>query len=186
MEFSRMKKPEKKQQQGAALVVAMILLTLLTLLGTDSMRNSMLDMNLSKGFRDYNYAFQSAETGLRLAEQLIADSTSAADVSTQLSAGNIAYEATRGEYQDDDYWSSKSDVGDGYDTKIVVQPWKFVPDSLAVGASEQAGGIQYYRVVARGTDRAYAIYIDDGNTEDYKKVRSVVVLQSIYAKRHSN
>ena len=172
-----------KHEKGAALVVAMVLLTLLTLMGTDSMKTSMLDMHLSKGFQDQNHAFQTAETGLRLAEEVLQGAQSGNEAETLLSSANIHLETSRVDYHDSTYWSSKDFYDNDYLVKIVVQRWRFIADSLSVG-SENPTGIQYYRVTARGTDAGYAKYLDDGNGENYTKSRSIVVLQSIYAVRH--
>ncbi|WP_196221372.1 pilus assembly PilX family protein [Sansalvadorimonas verongulae] len=172
------------QQHGAALVVAMILLTLLTLMGTDSMRTSMLDMHLSKGFQDQNHAFQIAETGLRLAEEVLQTATTDAEVTELLTEARINIETGSIDYHDSSYWNLKDFYDDDYLVKIVVQRWRYISDSLAIGA-EDPSGIQYYRITARGTDAGYAKYLNDGNNENYRKSRSVVVLQSIYAARHN-
>ncbi|CAM3587055.1 pilus assembly PilX family protein [Parendozoicomonas haliclonae] len=175
-----------KKQQGAALVVAMVLLLLLTLMGTDSMRTSMLDMHLSKGFKDQNYAFQSAETGLRLAEKIIQNTDLQSELSAALASANISYVSSAISYHTEGGWGgiSQVDVGHEFPTKVVVQEWRFVPDSLSVGEGRSTG-LTYYRITARGTDPAYNKYVADGSSEDYKKARTVVVLQSIYVVRHA-
>ena len=178
---------KQKQQKGAALVVAMILLLLLTLLGTDAMRTSMLDMHLSKGFQDQNYAFQSAETGLRLAEEILQSARTPDEAGILLSGANINFETTVVDYHSSSYWQDISNVSDDHEhpVKVVVQLWRFVADSLEIGAGDPTG-MQYYRVTARSSDPGYQNYLDDGNGEDYKKARSLVVLQSVYAVRHTN
>ncbi|MCL6269486.1 PilX N-terminal domain-containing pilus assembly protein [Sansalvadorimonas sp. 2012CJ34-2] len=175
----------KRKQRGAALIVAMVLLLLLTLLGTDGIQHSMLDMYLSKGFRDQNHAFQSAETGLRLAEEILESSTTQDAATTSLTANNIFVESGFVDYHSSDYWNDKPSYGSEYPVKVVVQYWRFIADSLAVGNGNPSG-LTYYRITARGSDPAYERYLNDGNNEDYKKNRSLAVLQSIYAVRHTN
>ncbi len=177
----------KTKERGAALVVALVLLLLLTLLGTDSIQNSILDMHLSMGFKDQNHAFQSAETGLRLAENLLEGTISQAAATSALAVNNIAIagETDYVDYANPTYWNGIDVYGGEHQVKIVVKPWRFVPDSLGVGMGTPTG-INYYRITARGTDQAYEAYLKAGNSEDERRVRSLVVLQSIYAVRHTN
>ena len=167
------------------MVVAMVLLLLLTLLGTDGIQSSMLDMYLSKGFRDQNHAFQSAETGLRLAEDILEDAATESEATTQLTANNISMESGFVDYSNSTYWNSKNSFGGDYRVKVVVQKWRFVADNLQIGTGIPTG-VTYYRITAKGADPGYEKYLDDGNNEDYKKSRSLVILQSIYAVRHSS
>ena len=56
-------------QSGAALAVVLVLLLVMTLLGTAVLRNTLLDERMSGNLYDRNLAFQAAESGLREAEQ---------------------------------------------------------------------------------------------------------------------
>ena len=60
-------------QSGAALAVVLVLLLVMTLLGTAVLRNTLLDERMSGNLYDRNLAFQAAESGLREAEQRIQD-----------------------------------------------------------------------------------------------------------------
>ncbi len=174
------------KQDGAALIVAMILLLLLTLMGTDSMRTSALDIHLGKGFHDQDYAFQSAETGLRLAEQVLQNASTIAEVETLLGNINIGYETGTMDYRDSSYWDNLSNVQNNveHSVKVVVEKWSFVRDSLSAGSGEPTG-IQYYRITSRGVDPSYQRHLES-KSEDYSEARSLVLVQSVYAARHVN
>jgi type IV pilus assembly protein PilX len=60
-------------QAGSALVVALIFLLLMTLLGTSAMQSSTMQERMASNWRDWNLAFQSAEAGLRDAEEYLLD-----------------------------------------------------------------------------------------------------------------
>lgn len=63
--------PRPLHQQGAALVIALILLAVMTLLGLASLRGTLMDERMSAGLFDRGLAFQSAEAGLREAEERV-------------------------------------------------------------------------------------------------------------------
>ena len=54
-------------QAGAALPVGLIMLLILTLLGVAGMQNARLQLQMSGGLQNQEYAYQSAEAGLSLA-----------------------------------------------------------------------------------------------------------------------
>ena len=58
-------------QAGAALMMALIFLTLMTLLGTAAMRGSSLQEQMAGNSRDWNLAFQASEAALREAENFL-------------------------------------------------------------------------------------------------------------------
>src|SRR5476649_2574207 len=55
-------------QRGAVLIMALMFLTLLTLLGVSAMTNSTSEEKMARATRDYNTAFQAAEAAMRDAE----------------------------------------------------------------------------------------------------------------------
>lgn len=61
----------KNKQSGAVLAVCLVMLLVLTLIGIASMSNSTLQERMAGGSRDYNMAFQAAETALREGEEYI-------------------------------------------------------------------------------------------------------------------
>lgn len=55
-------------QSGAVLIISLIMLLLLTLIGTSSMQTTSLEEKMAGNFRDRNLAFQAAESAIRDAE----------------------------------------------------------------------------------------------------------------------
>ncbi len=58
-------------QSGAVLIISLIMLLLLTLIGTTSMQSTLLEEKMAGNMRQRNLAFQAAEAALRDAEQFI-------------------------------------------------------------------------------------------------------------------
>jgi type IV pilus assembly protein PilX len=59
------------KQKGAVLIVSLVLLLIMTLLGLSSMNNTILEERMAGNLRNSNLAFQSAESALRAAEDVI-------------------------------------------------------------------------------------------------------------------
>ncbi len=59
------------RQSGATLVVALIMLMVLTLLGTTAMQSTTMEERMAGNTRDRNVAFQAAEAALREAERFL-------------------------------------------------------------------------------------------------------------------
>jgi len=57
--------PPGSRQRGAVLVVALMFLTVLTLIATIAVRTGMSEERMARATRDYNVAFQAAEAALR-------------------------------------------------------------------------------------------------------------------------
>ena len=173
-----------KKEQGAALVVALIVLVVITVLGVGSMKSSLMNLSSAQGFSDYDYAFQSAETGLRFAESILEEATSESDASARLAAANIStVDSDSGDYNNDSFWDAIAFYNTRHQVKIVVEHYQTVLDSL--DASGSGSAVLYYKVTARGVDPEYAASVNSGS-EDLVQAYSVTVLQSIYAKRYSD
>ncbi len=74
--FVKMREKRLRQairQRGAALVFALLLLLVMTVLGVASMGNSVLEERMSGNFYQSSSALQSAEIGLRVAENWLAN-----------------------------------------------------------------------------------------------------------------
>lgn len=84
------KKIQINAQRGMILIVALVMVVLMSLVAVASIRGSGLQEAMSGSMRDRNVAFQGAEAGLRLAEELVE-----ADDIEELSAAN-----TKGYYID--------------------------------------------------------------------------------------
>ncbi len=63
--------PDARHQVGATLIIALILLLVLTLLGTATARMTLLEERMTGNTQDWNVAFQVAEAGLRDGETLL-------------------------------------------------------------------------------------------------------------------
>ena len=74
----------QKSQKGAVLIVSLIILLLLTMLGINSMRSTLLQEKMAGNSNDYNRAMQAAETALREGESEIAKLTSRPNASSRL------------------------------------------------------------------------------------------------------
>lgn len=68
------------RQRGAILVITLLFLTILTLVGVSAMTTGTMEERMARASRDYNVAFQAAESGLRDAR---ADLSGAAGISTR-------------------------------------------------------------------------------------------------------
>ncbi len=62
----------EKKHAGAVLIVSLIMLLLLTLIGTTSMQSTSLEEKMVGNMRDQNIAFQRAEAALRAGEAEVA------------------------------------------------------------------------------------------------------------------
>lgn len=60
-----------KYEQGVVMMVTLLILLVLTLLGTAGMKSTVLEEKMAGNYRDNNLAFQSAEAGLREAESFL-------------------------------------------------------------------------------------------------------------------
>lgn len=66
-----------RNQSGAALIVVLLLLVIITLLGLASMRGALMQERMAASTAARAIAFQAAESGLRQAEVIARDSTTA-------------------------------------------------------------------------------------------------------------
>jgi type IV pilus assembly protein PilX len=62
-----------KNQSGAVLIVALVLLLVLTVLGTSGIQDTLITERMTGNFRDTSVAFESAESSLRVLEEIISD-----------------------------------------------------------------------------------------------------------------
>lgn len=75
-----------KYQSGAVLIIGLIMMLLLTIIGLASIRGSGLQEQMAGNTRDRNLAFQAAEAGLRIGEDLLDKTTI-----PNFSGGTIGY-----------------------------------------------------------------------------------------------
>lgn len=64
-----------KQQKGAVLVISLIVLLLMTLIGTGGLQATSLEEKMAGNMRDRNLAFQAAESALKAGETYLGTTT---------------------------------------------------------------------------------------------------------------
>jgi type IV pilus assembly protein PilX len=154
-----------RSQRGAVLIVALVLLLVLTILGTASIQDTTMEERMAGNFRDHSAAMQAAETALRTGEMGLGSST-AFGAMTFSSAGNNGFydvelmshsvdPESAGNWADLD----KTTVLASADTNISANPNYYIeklpeiqlPGSdLVVGFQDTPPPVQYYRVTGKG------------------------------------
>ena len=156
---------DRRTQQGAALIVALVLLLVLTVLGTAGLQDTTMEERMAGNFRDYSAAFDAAETALRTGEVAVSDAS-------EFNA--MAFDGTDGTYEITDSSQSVDPATASnyslsvppdvltYDSELLVNalpeyyieqlPEIALPASdLTVGFQDQAPRVRYYRVTGKGT-----------------------------------
>jgi type IV pilus assembly protein PilX len=158
----------KSRQKGAILVFCLVFLGILTVLGTSGMETTILEERMSSNMRDYNLAFQSAESALKNAEAwLVLQDTLpvvSGDGSTRVwSEDAMDPSATDGKYWwdhaniDATWWAANGDaiagVADVATQPIyVIEQYRTVDSgqSIAIGGGESTVPRVFHRITARG------------------------------------
>ncbi len=175
---------EPSKEQGAALVMALIMLVVLTMIGVSGMRSAITDFSISQRFYEYDNAFQTAETGLRIAEDIIKSANSESQAQTLLTNENISFSASdSGDYSTNDFWNNINFLTAPNNLKVVVEKHYTVIDSIDM--SQPGSTTTYYKITARGIDSEYREFLQN-SAENMNIARGVIILQSIYAKRFLN
>ena len=175
----KIERTQCRRQRGAVLIVALVLLLVLTILGTAGMQETTMEERMAGNFRDYAAALEAAESGLRSGEADIRDTT---EFSAMLFDGSDGtYDVTASSTSVDpetasNYGRSVDAAVLTYDGELLVDavpefyveqlPEIELPQSdLTVGYQDQAPRVRYYRVTGKG-------YGTSPNSE--------VILQSTY------
>jgi type IV pilus assembly protein PilX len=156
--------PRSERQRGAVLIVALVLLLVLTVLGTAGIRDTTMEERMAGNFRDYATALEAAETALRTGEVGLSDATTHASMAFNGSDGT--YEITSASVSVDPLTASNygisvtsaaltyagdllvSQVPDYYIEKL---PETLMGNSdLTIGTQNQPPKVHYYRVTAKG------------------------------------
>ena len=140
----------QSHQSGAVLIVSLIMLLLLTLIGITGSQVTSLEEKMAGNSKDYNLAFQAAESALRAGEAATANIAASgyytgstqpidwANTKVVTYSGGTLY----GTYQAPKY--------------IIETPTTTAGSSTGAGGSLEAGmsggstGISWYRITARG------------------------------------
>lgn len=151
------------RQRGMILIVSMILLLVMTILALTVGQTSRMQERMAGNFRDSDLSFQSAEAGLRSAEQFLWSQT-AQPITCGAPPCDVyqqdTFDDTDLRSQDEDWWN---DYGREYgvdgtqevpdvrqDPRYVIEELGFTPFSLTVGKGIPAG-----RTFYRNSSRAY-------------------------------
>lgn len=180
--------PACHNQRGVALIMALVFLTLLTILGVTAMSTSSLEEKMATNTRDRNLAFQAAETALLAAETWMTglgaepnflagtaddkglytfDATAPDPIWETVNWNGtkvVAYPCTPDDGTPSDSSScvggTKSEI-----SKVSTQP-KYIVEKMGL-ADSAVPGTYAYRITARGTGGSNA---------------AVVMLQSVYVR----
>ncbi|VUD52902.1 hypothetical protein TDB9533_01726 [Thalassocella blandensis] len=156
--------PNFRQQQGMVLIIGLVMLLLMTIVALAAIRGSGTQELMAGNMRDRNMAFQAAEAGLRVAEELLDDPSLLAFNNTNglyldLGASN---DELPSEWSESDWQANSAAVG--LNLEGVASPPRYVIEQLtrlpaagteggAIDFSSQLGAQEniYYRITSRGT-----------------------------------
>lgn len=185
-------RPGAAGQRGAVLVVSLLLLLVMTVLALGASQATRMQERMAGNARDYDLAFQSAESALRTGERLLDDpalSTAPFPCSSgrcrvfelNVLPADAAYrpvswwDANAWAYASDNTWNATPGTGisggTGFahrDPQFVIEEVEEVTDSLTVAPSGPPPSRIYYRITSAA----------DGGTDTAR-----VVLQSTFSRR---
>lgn len=160
----KFKQFQYRSQRGAVLIVALVLLLVLTVLGTAGIQDTTMEERMAGNFRDHSAALQAAETALRVGELELGTSTSfsgltftAAGTSglydAELSTNSIVPEGANN-------WATVlAAVLDKANTLVDADPDYYIEklpeielpaSDLTVGFQDTTPRVQFYRVTGKG------------------------------------
>ena len=153
-----------RSQRGAVLIVALVLLLVLTILGTAGIQDTTMEERMAGNFRDHSAAMTAAETALRTGEDGVSNSTVYGLMLFDSTDGT--YEVTVSSNSVDPHTASNtravaaSVLTYGGDLLVNAVPDFYVEklpeialpaSDLTVGFQDTTPRVQYYRVTGRGT-----------------------------------
>ena len=160
-------------QQGVVLIVCLILLLLLTLIGTTGMQMTSLEEKMASNMRDRNLAFQAAESALVAGETWLETAIIPVAFCNKANGRylpldkdcNGATAETVPVWESISWDNTDSVTYAGELSNLSADPRYIIEDMGCLPAPAACPGIHNYRITARAT----------GGSPD-----SVVILQSIY------
>lgn len=157
----------QRNEQGASLIMALIVLLILTLFGTAGVREAITDLSTTQLFTDSDHAFQSAESGLRIAETLLSRAASSDEITASLATNNIVQVTpAAANYRSSRFWDNIPVHSSQDNIKITVEFSHAVTDSLDM--NNPGATTSYYKVTAQGS---------------MGSIIGAAVVQSLFAKR---
>jgi type IV pilus assembly protein PilX len=154
-----------KSQRGAVLIVALVLLLVLTILGTAGVRDTAMEERMAGNFRDFSAALEAAETALRTGEIALGSSTSFGSMTFSVAGTDGLYDvalmsSSVDPIADTTVWDKvASSVLDKSNTLVSQDPDYYIeqlpeidlPGSdLVVGFQDKPPPVQFYRVTGKG------------------------------------
>lgn len=156
----------RHQQRGAVLVIALVMLLLLTIIGTTALRTTTLEEKMVGNLHEYNLAFQAAESALREGEKFVADNSLPCEANSDgcfdRDAGDDApIPLDTSQWDDTALWRASTDassLGQGAAGYYIERIGDLTEKGGNVGFSntggkDDKGAIDGYRIVAWGTGR---------------------------------
>lgn len=151
--------PLPSQQQGITLIIGLIMLLLLTILGTTAMVSSSTQHKMSGSIRDLDVSFQSAESGLENGESWLA-AQFLEPVASPTCTGQCVYSNDNELYyedKDEAWWQANgAQLSAGTISGVHAQPYyhlqyiSFKSDDLTIGHGVGSGK-HYYYVTSQAT-----------------------------------
>ena len=160
-----MKHGQIRSQRGAVLIVALVLLLVLTVLGTAGIQDTAMEERMAGNFRDHSAALQAAETALRTGELALGGTTSFSGMTFSSSGTSGLYDVELMSHSVDPegtttVWAAvpasvldkaNTLLNDDPDYYIEKLPEIQLPASdLTVGFQTSTPTVQYYRVTGKG------------------------------------
>ncbi len=151
------------QQRGAVLIISLIMLLVLTIIGVNAMRTTMLEEKMAGNLRDKNLAFQAAESALRDGEDLFENLV--ATSSFDGTAGRLGSADTDPDFFDSATWSNSDSIEYSGTMPDVAAPPRYIvkfikrvegdSGSLKVSGygNDRASTVSNFRVTAKGTGK---------------------------------
>lgn len=181
------------RESGNALIMALITLLVLTLLGTSSLDNAIIEQRIVRGSVDSGLAFQNAESGLRSIENRLLGYTVLSELESDMKSKNIYSDNENSGYLKKSFWVGRpvlfrgrvvtgpelnalNQSGRGLNM-VFIEYLQEMNDSQELREGNTAS-IYYFRVTSVGTDGAYTMEnINAGDTpKRLMMVQSVISL----------
>lgn len=164
-------------QRGMTLLVGLIMVLLMTLVGMAAIRGSNMQELMAGNMRDRNLAFQSAEAGLRVGENLLTNATIPVFDGTTTGLYQAMDDSSNTGFWDTYSWDAASSTTSMGLMYVTSQPRYVIEEVTSTSTLSADGGAidfaatlktedtVFYRVTSRG----------EGGTDG-----AVVILQSTY------
>lgn len=156
------------RQKGAILVFCLVFLAILTVMGTSGMETTILEERMSSNMRDYNLAFQSAESALKSAEAWLVTQTALPVSSSDGNSGVWTENSMDPAAADGKFWWDHADINSAWWTAnadaitgvgevasqptYVIEQYRTVDSgqSISIGSGQSTVPRVFHRITARG------------------------------------